>query len=114
MCKMVTLIESWMMENGVTTIELAARMGVSETLVRAMLSGERRIPVKRIESLSNITRIPVSTLLGVPENNFAGYTVMVRGGIKQLNAEQERLIMDVALLANEYDRLRGVSCKIKY
>lgn len=114
MSKTAALIESWMMENGVTTIELAARMGVNEALVRAMLSGERRISAKRIESLSNITCIPVSTLLGVPENNFAGYTVMLRGGIQKLSAKQERLMMDIALLANEYDRLRSVICKTKY
>lgn len=106
MTKIVEMVATWMKDNGVSKVELADQMGVSEALVRAMLSGDRRITAKRIDSLSQITGIPVSTLLGAPENDFAGYTVMLRGGSKQLNAQQESLIMDVALLANEYERLK--------
>lgn len=102
----VDLVSTWMENNKISKIELSQRMGVSEALVRAILSGERRITAKRIDSLSEITGIPVSTLLGVPENDFGGYTVMLRGGSKQLNTQQESLIMDVALLANEYERLK--------
>ena len=102
----VDLVSTWMENNKISKIELSQRMRVSEALVRAILSGERRITAKRIDSLSEITGIPVSTLLGVPENDFGGYTVMLRGGSKQLNTQQESLIMDVALLANEYERLK--------
>lgn len=100
-------IKSWMNEKGVSKVELAELLGVSEALVRAILNGERRLTAKRIDSLSKITGIPVSVLIGAPENDFAGYTVMLRGGSNQLNANQESLIMDVALLANEYERLKA-------
>ena len=101
--KMVT---AWMEENGVSKVKLAEMLGVSEALVRGMLSGERRITSKRIDALSEITGYSANELLGIEENNFAGYTVMLRGGSKQLNAKQESLIMDVALLANDYERLK--------
>lgn len=100
-------IKNWMNEEGVSKVELAELLGVSEALVRAILNGERRLTAKRIDSFSKITGIPVSELIGAPENDFAGYTVMLRGGSKQLNANQESLIMDVALLANEYERLKA-------
>lgn len=40
------------------------------------------------------------------ENNFVGYTVMLAGGIGRLTPKQESMIWDVALLANDYERLR--------
>lgn len=107
MTKAVEMVATWMKDKEVSKVELADQMGVSEALVRAMLSGDRRITANRIDSLSQITGISVSTLLGTPENDFAGYTVMLRGGSKQLNAKQESLVMDVALLANEYERLKA-------
>lgn len=106
MTKIVEMVKTWMNTNNVNKVELAEKMNVSEALVRAMLSGERRITTKRIDSLSEITGYTVNELLGVRENDFAGYTVMLRGGSKQLNTKQESLIMDIALLANEYERLK--------
>lgn len=107
MSNVIVMVEAWMNANKVSKVDLAKKMGVSEALVRAMLSGERRITAKRIDSLSQVTGISGSELLGTPENDFAGYTVMLRGGSKQLNAKQESLIMEVALLANDYERLRA-------
>lgn len=107
MYKVIENIKNWMAENGVSKVELANKLGISEALVRAILNGERRLTAKRIEDFSNVTGIPVSVLIGAPENEFAGYIVMLRGGSKKLNANQESIIMDVALLANEYERLKA-------
>lgn len=45
----------------------------------------------------------------VIENHLelAGYTIMTRGGTKQLNPKQESMLMEVALLANDYERLKA-------
>lgn len=40
------------------------------------------------------------------ENNFAGYTVMLAGGLGRLTPKQESILREVALLANDYERLR--------
>lgn len=42
-----------------------------------------------------------------PENQFAGYTVMICGGVKRLTPKQQTEVLDVALLANDYERLRA-------
>lgn len=106
MKEIAKMVITWMEENEVSKVKLADMLGVSESLVRGMLSGERRITSKRIDALSEVTGYSVNELLGVEENNFAGYTLMLRGGSKQLNAKQESLIIDVALLANDYERLK--------
>lgn len=40
------------------------------------------------------------------DNDFAGYSVMLRGGIKKLTWKQELEILDVALLSNDYEHLK--------
>lgn len=102
-----TLITVWMRDNHITQEELADRMGVSLNTIQGMLIGKRRILPNRIDALSELTGIPVNTLLGVPENDFAGYTLMLRGGRFSLTEEQEQMILDVALLANDYEHLRS-------
>ncbi|WP_133581800.1 helix-turn-helix domain-containing protein [Aureibacillus halotolerans] len=106
--KLVSLLKDWMETNNVSKVELAGRMGVSESLVRAILNGERQLTAKRIDALAEITNIPACELMGTSTNNFAGYSVMLRGGSKQLSFEQEKIIMEVALLANDYEYLKKI------
>lgn len=106
--KLVSLLKEWMENNKVSKVELAERMGVSESLVRAILNGERQLTAQRIDNLAKITNIPVCELMGTSANNFAGYSVMLRGGSKQLSFEQEKMIMEVALLANDYEYLKKI------
>lgn len=105
---LVNLLKEWMKENNVSKVELAEKMGVSESLVRAILNGERQLTAKRIDTLAEITKIPACELIGTSTNNFAGYSVMLRGGSKQLSFEQEKMIMEVALLANDYEYLKKI------
>lgn len=37
---------------------------------------------------------------------LGGYTIMMKGGINQLSDKQEWQILEVAMLANDYERLR--------
>lgn len=106
--KVVSLLKDWMKKNNVSKVELAEKMGVSESLVRAILNGERQLTAKRIDTLSEITSISANELIGAPTNNFAGYSVMLRGGSTQLSFEQEKIIMEVALLANDYEYLKKI------
>lgn len=106
--KLVGVLKGWMEKNNVSKVELAGKMGVSESLVRAILNGERQLTAKRIDTLADITGIPACELMGTSTNDFAGYSVMLRGGSKQLSFEQEKMIMEVALLANDYEYLKKI------
>lgn len=102
----LNLISKWMDNNNVTNVELAEKMNVSESLVRAILKGERKLTAKRLDSLATIMTITVEELLGMEKNEFAGYSVMLRGGSEELSRRQEKIIMDVAMLANDYEKLK--------
>lgn len=74
-----------LMSNNIAEKELDEKLDVNKALFLETVEDERSIAT----------------------NSFLGYTVMIHGGSKQLNAKQESLIMDdAALLANEYERLR--------
>lgn len=100
------ILEVWMDSNKVSRKELAKQTGISEEVLTSLLNGNRRFSARQIDLISQVTGISASELLGHPEDDFAGYTVMLRGGRKQLTPKQESMIMDVALLANDYERLR--------
>lgn len=104
--EMKELVIAWMVENGVSEAELAEKMGVSEAWVANVLFKGRRISASRMDHLSQVTGLSVHELLGFSADDFAGYHVMTRGGVKALTEEQKKEILDVALLSNDYEWVR--------
>ena len=101
-----SLIKQWMEENRVTKTKMAQLMGISESLLRALLKGDRRITSERLTQFAEITNIPRASLLGLSEQElFAGYSVIPRGGT-ELSAANKHQIQQIALLLNEYESFK--------
>lgn len=83
------------MEKVVQSINVLMTNNIAEKLLDEKLDVNKALFLETVEDERRIAT-----------NNFLGYTVTIHGGSKQLNAKQESLIMNVALLANEYERLR--------
>ena len=101
-----SLLNQWMEENRMTKTKMADMMGISESLLRALLKGDRRITSERLTQFAKITNIPRASLLGLSEQElFAGYSVIPRGGT-ELSVANKHQIQQIALLLNEYESFK--------
>lgn len=101
-----SLLNQWMEENRMTKTKMADMMGISESLLRALLKGDRRITSERLTQFAEITNIPRASLLGLSEQElFAGYSVIPRGDT-ELSVANKHQIQQIALLLNEYESFK--------
>lgn len=76
-----SLLNQWMAENHMTEGEMAVLMGISENHLYSLLSGDS------------------------VRKSFAGYEVIIRGGT-ELSMARTHQVQQIALLLNEYERLK--------
>lgn len=72
-------------EQGLTQVQLAELLGISQQLVASYEVGRRRIPVSALPTLAKALAMPIEALLGV--SNGAGK----RGPTPKLQQQMERL-----------------------
>lgn len=59
-------------ESGLTQVQLAERLGVSQQAVTAYESGQRRVPISTLPLLANTLGVSIEELIGAPAKRSAG------------------------------------------
>lgn len=101
-------VKEWMQKQDMTNVELAQILGISESLVRALLKGERRFTPSRIEQLIDVTSMSRNELLGISQDEeYADFSVMLRGSA-HISEHCKNEINKLALLFNDYETLKSL------
>jgi transcriptional regulator with XRE-family HTH domain len=57
---------------GLTQVQLAERLGVSQQAVTAYESGNRRVPISTLPALADVLGVSIEELIGAPPKRTAG------------------------------------------
>ncbi|MDQ0413021.1 helix-turn-helix domain-containing protein [Mesobacillus stamsii] len=101
----VERIKSWMKENSFNQQDVAIKMGISDSLVGAMLRGERRIPPARIQLFAEMMKISVRELVERPATDTET-VVKLRG--KATSRKSRSAIRDIVAMCEHYVELKGL------
>lgn len=59
-------------ERGLTQVQLAERLGVSQQAITAYESGQRRVPISTLPLLANTLGVSIEELIGAPAKRSVG------------------------------------------
>jgi transcriptional regulator with XRE-family HTH domain len=74
-------------ERGLTQVQLAERLEVSQQAITAYESGQRRVPISMLPSLADTLSVSIEELIGAPAKRGAGK----RGPAPKLQQQLERI-----------------------
>lgn len=99
----VERIKSWMKDNSLTQQDIATKLDISDSLVGAMLRGERRIPPARIQLFAEMMNISVKELVGQPATTTI---VKLRG--KATSRKSRSAVRDIVAMCEHFVELKGL------
>ncbi|MBK3493975.1 helix-turn-helix transcriptional regulator [Viridibacillus sp. YIM B01967] len=97
-------INKWLTENDFTQKQFAEKLGVSDSLIGAILKGQRRITTQRITQIANIMGKTVSELKGKRTIEEQGYMLQLRGHATSRKSKID--VQNIVLAIQDCERLK--------